>query len=172
MLIPSEMESRPPASSGLYVVLLDLLAPVRITRPRRALLEPGRYAYVGSARRGLEARVAHHLERRKKGHWHIVQLTTARRVAVIGAVRLTSTALAECALNMEVGTLVGGTTPVRGFGAADCSSGCPAHLWCCGRSPELGWLAETLAEHGLTDVVHAPRTPCGARTTYARSSSR
>jgi Uri superfamily endonuclease len=81
----------------------------------------GRYVYTGSARRGLEARVARHLRTRKRRHWHIDHLLAADGVRVV-AVGIS--ARTECAANLAVR----GTTPVPGFGASDCRAGCGAHL--------------------------------------------
>ncbi|MCC6473630.1 MAG: GIY-YIG nuclease family protein [Burkholderiales bacterium] len=81
----------------------------------------GRYAYTGSAKRRLEARIARHLRQDKTLRWHIDYLLAAPGVRVVGVTR---SRRAECALNAA--------TPGRmlapGFGASDCRAGCGAHL--------------------------------------------
>ncbi len=89
-------------------------------------LAPGFYVYTGSARRGLEARIARHLRKYKPVRWHIDYVLEARQVRIVGVRR---TRLAECRLN----ALTRGRTPVEGFGASDCRSGCRAHLKWVGR---------------------------------------
>lgn len=81
----------------------------------------GRYVYVGSARRGLEARVRRHLAKLKRMRWHIDYLLSADGVRVIGVDR---SARPEC----EVCRATGGAVPVPGFGASDCRAGCVSHL--------------------------------------------
>jgi Uri superfamily endonuclease len=118
--------------SGLYVVLVDVRRPVQVSwGGHETVLPKGNYAYAGSARRGLRARVARHFRRQKPRTWHVDQLTTGRHATVMGAVLLPNTQLTECGLNMTVGWLVAGSTPAPRFGASDCRAGCPAHLWKC-----------------------------------------
>jgi Uri superfamily endonuclease len=99
-------------------------------------LEPGRYLYVGSARRGIEARVARHerLARTKTGrtHWHIDYLLThpqcrLTRVEVLPGAE-------ECAVSQRIARRGGATAPIPGFGASDCRSECPAHLYRIGKT--------------------------------------
>lgn len=97
----------------------------------------GWYAYVGSARKAMRKRVERHFAREKNKRWHIDYLSTAEHAEPIGAVLLPADAVGECELNRMVGELMGGTTPVPGFGASDCREGCPAHLWSCGAAVSL-----------------------------------
>jgi histidyl-tRNA synthetase len=112
-----------PAMPGAYVLLVRLAAPLRVAAGRRkALLEPGLYLYCGSARGpgGLRARLARHLRREKRPHWHIDQITLAG--AVEGA--WVEEGGDECALNEALSHL---PAPLEGFGGSDCRR-CPAHL--------------------------------------------
>jgi Uri superfamily endonuclease len=106
-----------------YQLHIDVPRLVRCTVGRFGVMEfpTGRYVYTGSARRGLEARIARHLSSRKTLRWHIDHLLAAPGVVVVGVVR---SQCPECALNR----LVRGSTPVPGFGASDCRAGCGAHL--------------------------------------------
>jgi len=81
----------------------------------------GRYLYSGSARRGLEARIARHLRRQKRLRWHIDYLLRAPGVRVVGVIR---SRRGECALNRSAR----GRVVVAGFGASDCRARCGAHL--------------------------------------------
>ncbi|RMG31902.1 MAG: GIY-YIG nuclease family protein [Gammaproteobacteria bacterium] len=84
-------------------------------------LPAGLYVYTGSARRGLEARIARHRRREKPRRWHIDWLTTHPAVEILAVLRST---LPECELNRATA----GEIPVPGFGASDCRTGCGAHL--------------------------------------------
>lgn len=144
--------------SGLYILLLTLSRPAIITlRSSRTRLVPGTYAYVGSARRALRARVDRHLRRAKPKCWHIDLLTCRRDVRVI-AILLPGIARTECELNRHVAEVVAGEAPIRGFGSSDCGAGCPAHLWRCNALPtaaELGRSSSVRFEivDTSTDVV-------------------
>jgi len=60
---------------GTYALVFSstVRALIRVARLGRLQLEPGFYAYVGSAYGpgGLQARLAHHLEPTDRPHWHI-----------------------------------------------------------------------------------------------------
>jgi Uri superfamily endonuclease len=106
-----------------YQLFIVVERPLRLRIGRLGMfaLEAGRYVYTGSARRGIEARVARHLRRRKRRHWHIDYLLAAHGVRIVTVHR---SALTECAANQSAD----GTIPVPGFGASDCRAGCGAHL--------------------------------------------
>ena len=106
-----------------YQLLIEVARPLRcvVGRLGEFSFAAGRYVYTGSARRGLEARIARHLRREKALRWHIDYLLTAPGVRVIEVKR---SARNECALNRALR----GQVPVPGFGASDCRAGCGAHL--------------------------------------------
>lgn len=81
----------------------------------------GRYVYTGSAKAGLEARIARHRRREKKLHWHIDYLLSRDEVDLV---RVTRASSAECACNQAVR----GEIVVPGFGSSDCRQGCGSHL--------------------------------------------
>ncbi len=116
-----------PKSPGAYILIVDLDRPLRMESPsmKGAVLEPGTYAYCGSAHGpgGIGARVRRHLRRDKKPHWHIDRLTGAGKITQVHAVPGAS----ECALLERILCLPGTGVPVPGFGSTDCRS-CPAHL--------------------------------------------
>jgi len=114
--------------SGVYCVIvrLERAARIRIGRLGLVTLAPGTYVYTGRAARGLAARVARHLRRRKPKRWHIDHLTTHRWARVIGLIVVFGDAAWECCVNHGVMALAQDSVP--GFGASDCRSGCRSHL--------------------------------------------
>ena len=106
-----------------YQLAIVLAAPARIEIGRLGVYEfpAGRYIYTGSAKRNIEARIARHLRRDKRLHWHIDYLLALLEASVDGVQR---SDLAECVLNRQTA----GTLLVPGFGASDCRHGCGSHL--------------------------------------------
>lgn len=101
---------------------------VRVGRLGRCTFPPGTYVYTGSARRGLEARIARHHKKDKPLRWHIDYLTSRPEAQITRVERL---AIPECRANREVA----GSVPVPGFGASDCRAGCGSHLKYAGGEP-------------------------------------
>ena len=81
----------------------------------------GRYIYTGSAEKNIEQRIARHLRKEKKIHWHIDYLTTHRSVEIIEVRRSEED---ECSLNQKTK----GRITAPGFGASDCTKACGSHL--------------------------------------------
>jgi Uri superfamily endonuclease len=86
-------------------------------------LERGWYAYVGSAARAREARVARHLALEKPLRWHADYLFTAFPA---GRAWLVDGAAGECELAGALEALPGAERWPRRFGAGDCR--CAGHL--------------------------------------------
>ncbi len=111
---------------GAYVLLIRLGRRLAIDLPRlgNPVLEPGWYAYCGSAHGpgGVRARVLRHMRKDKKVRWHVDRLTIAAR-EVRAATFLDRS---ECDLVARL-IEVDFTVPVAGFGSSDCAT-CPAHL--------------------------------------------
>lgn len=117
--------------SGLYQIVLRTRRKVRVAVGRLGAmtLPAGWYVYTGRAGRGLGARVARHVRREKRVHWHVDALTTHPDVAVVAAWRYPAPLqVTECELHRATVALPGATVPVRGFGASDCEERCDAHL--------------------------------------------
>lgn len=115
-----------PAEPGLYRLWLDLPhdVPIRVGALGTHHFRAGRYAYTGSARYGIAARVRRHLQAEKPLRWHIdyvIPFATLR-----GVESFAETGLTECDLNRETLVIPEAQVPVRGFGSSDCR--CPAHL--------------------------------------------
>ncbi len=172
-----------PPPNRLYVVAAWL--PRRATITVGALgpvrLERGWQAYVGSARRGRDARVARHCRAAKPLRWHADYLFTpwpARRAWLL------DTALDECALagrlRATLAPVLAGAAPgaagarppsrpagdpapgpAAGFGSSDC--GCHGHLVL---APSLAALRAALgAAVGEGDTLRAVRAGRPGRRT-------
>jgi histidyl-tRNA synthetase len=112
-----------PDRPGAYVLWLRLAAPLAVRAgARAAMLEPGDYLYCGSAKGpgGLRARLARHMRKDKRAHWHVDQLTSAGEV--LGA--FLHEGGSECALNAALHDF---PAPMPGFGSSDCPC-CVSHL--------------------------------------------
>jgi len=134
--------SRPSTAPGLpslpggYALELHLngVASVQVGRMGLCRFPPGCYLYLGSARGpgGLRARLLRHL--RPTGairlHWHIDYLRLLAPVTALAWLSETAGAplALECCWSQALAALPMAFIPVPGFGAADCRSGCPAHL--------------------------------------------
>jgi Uri superfamily endonuclease len=141
--------SPPPAPPRLYVVLTRV--PRRTLLPVGSLgtvtLERGWYAYVGSAARAREARVARHLALDKPLRWHADYLFTAFPAA---RAWLVDGAAGECGLAAELAALPGAERRPRRFGAGDCR--CAGHLVRFARRP---------LRRDLAAAAHAAGAPSG-----------
>jgi Uri superfamily endonuclease len=109
----------------LYVVLTRVprRTPLSVGALGTVTLEPGWYAYVGSAARAREARVARHLAREKPLRWHADHLFSAFPAA---RAWLVDGAAGECELAAALTALPGAERGPRRFGAGDCR--CAGHL--------------------------------------------
>ncbi len=118
---------------GAYLVHLRVVAPIELSIGALGMhsIPAGDYVYVGSARRGIDARVARHerLARTKTGktHWHIDFLLVhphcrLTRIEIFRGAE-------ECLISRSVSLRKGARAPVTGFGSSDCRTGCIAHLY-------------------------------------------
>ena len=118
---------------GAYVLYLDIKLPLMLPVGSlgSAVFPAGRYAYVGSARRGIAARVLRHkrlaVEKAGKIHWHIDSLLVNPHTQWAGEVVLENGI--ECGISKRIAAMSGVTVPVPGFGSSDCRAGCRAHLY-------------------------------------------
>jgi Uri superfamily endonuclease len=116
-----------PRQGGAYLLVLELQRPLTLRLAGRAAvtLDPGHYAYCGSAYGpgGIAARVARHRRRDKALRWHIDRLTAASEIVAVTAVPGGT----ECALFDRVAASAGAWVPLPGFGSSDCRR-CAAHL--------------------------------------------
>ncbi len=111
--------------AGAYVLIL------RLSRRRRLRVgalgdvsfAPGFYAYVGSALRGLDKRMARHRKREKKLFWQIDYLREAADFVTVLPIRTRDDL--ECSVAGKMTDLAEGS--IKDFGASDCR--CRSHLF-------------------------------------------
>jgi Uri superfamily endonuclease len=119
--------------AGAYLLRMKVCKPIRLRVGAlgQVCFPPGEYLYVGSARKGIRARVERHkrLASTKRGalHWHIDYLLVHEAVQLRRAQAFPGGS--ECVLAKKLASQKGAAIPVRGFGSSDCNSGCPAHLF-------------------------------------------
>lgn len=123
--------AREAGNRGSYLLLLELGRDARIEVGGlgRLAFRRGWYVYVGSAMQHLSHRLARHLRRRKRLHWHVDYLREAADRVVPVPIR--SSRREECDVARAVGELL--EPGPRGFGCSDCS--CPTHLFRSGSDP-------------------------------------
>jgi sugar fermentation stimulation protein A len=112
-------------NSGVYIAVFHLAQDRRIQVGKlgRFLFPAGTWLYVGSAQRGLEARLARHSRRKKTLRWHIDYLSA--KAEMIGAITIPGKKQLECRVAAALARVC--ERPVPGFGASDCS--CDGHLF-------------------------------------------
>jgi sugar fermentation stimulation protein A len=118
---------------GVYLILLYMSTRKRIKTGSLGEIDyaEGWYVYVGSAKRGLSARVKRHLSKRKSCRWHIDYLSMATER--IQAYPIYTDGDLECELACRISEA--GGSGVRSFGSSDCS--CPSHLFWFADNPFL-----------------------------------
>jgi len=105
-----------------YILVLEkrTSSPVPL-RTQSVFMKRGVYLYVGSAKRGMQARLARHVRKEKRLFWHI-DYVTSRADVTVKAIFLSSRK--ECATLREISDL--GILFGRRLGASDCT--CPSHF--------------------------------------------
>jgi Uri superfamily endonuclease len=122
---------KPPPATYQLLIELRVARTIAVGRLGRFRFPAGWYVYTGSAKRGVDARVARHLKRDKPLHWHIDWLL-ATPGANVRALRVLEAA--ECAANARLA----GEIVAPGFGSSDCRAGCGSHLKRVGDAPPAG----------------------------------
>lgn len=114
--------------TGTYALFLHIEEEVQMQVGALGLctFPRGVHVYAGSAKRGLRARLARHVRREKRVHWHVDRLTTAGGCRVLGAVVFTSPVLRECDIVGSLEDVEGAEVRPPRFGASD--HGCRGHL--------------------------------------------
>jgi sugar fermentation stimulation protein A len=122
---------------GTYALFLDMDEELVARVGTLGILRfgPGVYVYAGSARRGLEARLARHARRRKVVHWHVDTLTTGPGCLVVGAMTFGPGGPSECGIVEILLGIEGITLGHPSFGSTD--HRCAGHLVFIGQRPEL-----------------------------------
>ena len=130
-----KVEAVPQGASGggAYTLHLELNRALRIRAGSlgEIRLASGLYFYVGSARRGIAARVARHerLARTKAGkaRWHVDYLLLHPSVRLLQVEEHQNQS--ECHVSKRIARRKGVMAPITHFGSTDCRSGCKAHLY-------------------------------------------
>ena len=94
---------------------------IRVGRLGQFLFPAGFYIYTGSAKRGMKNRLARHISKQKKCHWHIDYLLVNPHTEIIDIKKFTEP---ECSIHAKTE----GAIIIPGFGASDCRSKCGSHL--------------------------------------------
>ena len=112
---------------GIYILIISISMNVHVSIGALGPMEveKGLYAYVGSAQRNLEKRVARHLLRDgKRNFWHIDFLLNNKDVEVSSVLCKEAERSEECRVATELGR---SNIPLKSFGSSDCS--CVSHLF-------------------------------------------
>jgi Uri superfamily endonuclease len=141
-----------PSAPGSYLLVLRTARHVEVAvgrlGPRR--FPRGWHVYAGSARRGLRARLRHHLAPDRPAHWHVDALRARSRLTALWVVL--GDARVECALAAALAAQPGAAR-CQGFGSSDCR--CLGHLVSFERRPALAALWPDLTRlrlsHRLTN---------------------
>ena len=122
--IPWDYLQREVGDRGAYLLILRLRRARRVAVGRLGSIrfDKGYYVYVGSAMANLSTRIARHVRRRKRMHWHIDYLRQAADEVVPLPIR--SSQKLECRVASAFGSVL--DPGPLGFGASDCA--CPTHL--------------------------------------------
>ncbi|HOK90511.1 MAG TPA: DNA/RNA nuclease SfsA [Candidatus Hydrogenedentes bacterium] len=130
--VPWEVIERENRDGGVYVMGFRLDAPrtVEVGALGACRFNAGHYLYVGSAARGLDARIRRHLARRKRFHWHVDWLRDVADGVRAWPIRCVERL--ECALARSLSERL--TEGPPGFGSSDCA--CGTHLFYSGTDPE------------------------------------
>lgn len=110
---------------SLYVVHLQVDKEAKITVGKLGsfTFPKGKYLYVGSAKRNIEARLKRHIKKEKSLRWHFDYL---RPYGIITKVDTFSRDLSECELLERTLSETSGQLLFKGFGSSDCK--CKSHL--------------------------------------------
>jgi sugar fermentation stimulation protein A len=116
---------------GVYLLILHLKKEQVISTGAlgNSVYRPGWYVYAGSAARGLSQRLARHVRKSKKIHWHIDYLSS--QTDTITTIPIRTDNDLECGLAESV--RIAGGIGIPHFGSSDCR--CPSHLFYYSRDP-------------------------------------
>jgi Uri superfamily endonuclease len=126
--------------NGLYILLIRLSDTIQIEVGKLAecLFPAGFYIYIGSARRGLKARIARHWRKNeKKLHWHIDYLLAHPLAQIKKVYTYPLSKGDECSLVQKLKKDKKSKVIVPGFGSSDCKKHCGSHLLYCSQLPNL-----------------------------------
>jgi len=144
-----------PNQSGTYALILKISRPrwLQIGRLGRFDLSSGFYVYLGSAcgPGGIKARLGRHLRLGGKPHWHIDYLRSESEVCGYGYLLYEQDVELkipmECRWSQVLASQPSSSIPIPKFGASDCKSGCPAHVFHFVENPTLEELKIPIQNH-------------------------
>jgi Uri superfamily endonuclease len=118
---------------GNYTLIIALNTPIRIRAAKHDWrFHKGYYAYTGSAMgnnaTNLRQRVARHVGKIKKQHWHIDYFLSSRKARITTIVAAASDVNNECEITRRIQRIQGAIVPIAKFGASDCQRNCMSHL--------------------------------------------
>jgi len=139
---PQERDRGRLEDPGSYVLIVQVANPitVKIGRMGNVKFGGGFYAYCGSAKKGIWARVQRHLRghQEKKLHWHIDYLLDSLPAgSVVQVWAFPNPGPSEHDLINALLNLPGCNPVANGFGSSDCRQGCNTHLVRCSRQPKI-----------------------------------
>lgn len=115
------MQKKPEPQTYQLTIQVKKSVLVNVGKLGRFRFPAGFYIYTGSAKRGMQNRLARHLSKKKKLRWHIDYLLADANVHVV---EVDTFVESECSVNRQtVGEII-----VKGFGAGDCRENCGSHL--------------------------------------------
>jgi Uri superfamily endonuclease len=123
-LEPDSIEDLPDGLAGTYIVMVYLAKKraIEVGKLADILFPKGYYTYVGSAMRGIKARLRRHFALEKNYHWHIDYLL--EQANAIGAFIIPGVLKYECILARALDSRF---VSFQGFGSSDCR--CSSHLF-------------------------------------------
>ena len=107
----------------MLIIQLERDSDIEVGALGRLHFSKGFYAYVGSAQKSLETRIARHFKREKKRFWHIDYFLGTSSCKIIETLILDGDKNCECIIARAIYTM---GEPVVGFGCSDCN--CRSHL--------------------------------------------
>ena len=102
----------------LLIVKVTRNARISVGRLEDTEFKRGLYLYIGSAKRGLDKRIARHLTKQKKLHWHIDYILSSEQISVLEV--WTKEANEECAIAHMVSNIHETEIVRKGIGSSDC----------------------------------------------------
>ena len=110
-----------------YLLILKVTRNARIAvgRLEDTEFKRGLCLYIGSAKRGLDKRIARHRIKQKKLYWHIDYILSSEQISVLEV--WTKEANEECAIAHKVSTIPETEIVRNGIGSSDCK--CATHLY-------------------------------------------
>jgi Uri superfamily endonuclease len=118
---------------GIYCLLISLHEDktLMVGKRRQYHFQRGNYVYIGSALNNLEKRLARHLKKNKKKHWHIDYLLEYANI--VDVITFTTTQKIECQVARLIAALPN-SKAIPQFGCSDCT--CISHLYYLGSQPK------------------------------------